>query len=93
MFRSRRELSNAYLLAKFGLDTAKNEPCKVCPIVPSGRAGETEQLQQSRPDFAGDSARLLVAEFAAVFGALAILMRATALRRAPRRRPQKISKV
>ena len=29
--RSRRELSNAYLLAKFGLDTAENEPSKVCP--------------------------------------------------------------
>ena len=29
--RSRRELSNAYLLTKFGLDTAENEPCKVCP--------------------------------------------------------------
>ena len=27
--RSRRELSNAYLLAKFGFDTAENEPCKV----------------------------------------------------------------
>ena len=26
--RSRRELSNAYLLAKFGLDTAENEPSK-----------------------------------------------------------------
>ena len=24
--RSRRELSNGYLLAKFGLDTAENEP-------------------------------------------------------------------
>ena len=30
--RSRRELSNAYLLAKFGFDTAENEPCEVCPI-------------------------------------------------------------
>ena len=30
MCRSRRELSNAYLLAKFGFDTAENEPCKVC---------------------------------------------------------------
>ena len=30
--RSRRELSNAYLLAKVGFDTAENEPCKVCPI-------------------------------------------------------------
>ena len=25
--RSRRELSNEYLLAKFGIDTAENEPC------------------------------------------------------------------
>ena len=33
--RSRRELSNAYFLAKFGLDTAENEPCQVCPIEPS----------------------------------------------------------
>ena len=30
--RSRRELSNAYLLAKFRFDTAENEPCKACPI-------------------------------------------------------------
>ena len=35
--RSRRELSNGYLLAKFGFDTAasqpaENEPCKVCPL-------------------------------------------------------------
>ena len=30
--RSRREHSNAYLLAKFGFDTAENEPCKVCPL-------------------------------------------------------------
>ena len=34
MCRSRRELSNAYLLAKFGFDTAENEPSKVCPIEP-----------------------------------------------------------
>jgi hypothetical protein len=26
---SRRELSNAYFLAKFGSDAAENEPCKV----------------------------------------------------------------
>ena len=32
MCRSRRELSNAYLLAKFGFDTAENEPYKVCRI-------------------------------------------------------------
>ena len=30
--RSRRELSNEYLLAKIGVDTAENEPCKVCPF-------------------------------------------------------------
>ena len=30
--RSRRELSNAYLLAKVGVSTAENEPSKVCPI-------------------------------------------------------------
>ena len=32
MCRSRRELSNESLLAKFGFDTAENEPCKVCPL-------------------------------------------------------------
>ena len=35
--RSRRELSNAYLVAKFGFDTAENEPSKVCRIAPSDR--------------------------------------------------------
>ena len=30
--RSQREISNAYLHAKFGFDTAKNEPCKVCTL-------------------------------------------------------------
>ena len=25
-----QELSNKYLLAKFGVDTEENEPCKVC---------------------------------------------------------------
>ena len=34
MCRSRRELSNAYFLAKFGFDTAENEPCQVsCPEI------------------------------------------------------------
>ena len=32
--RSQRELSNAYFVAKFGLDTAENEPCQVCPTEP-----------------------------------------------------------
>ena len=34
--RSRRELSNEYLLAKFGFDTAENEPCKVRKFELSG---------------------------------------------------------
>ena len=33
--RSRRELSNAYLLANFGFDTAENEPCKDCATASS----------------------------------------------------------
>ena len=35
--RSRQELSNEYLLAKIGFDTAEHEPCKVCPIAPAVR--------------------------------------------------------
>ena len=31
--RSRQELSNEYLVAKFGFDTAENEPSKVCQQV------------------------------------------------------------
>ena len=42
MCRSRRELSNAYLLAKFGFDTAENEPCKICPPGRGRRAGRGE---------------------------------------------------
>ena len=34
--RSRRELSNAYLLAKFGFNTADNEPSKVRRIPAAG---------------------------------------------------------
>ena len=30
--RSRRELSNEYLVAKIGFDTAEKEPSKVCPL-------------------------------------------------------------
>ena len=30
--RSRREVSNAYLVAIIGFDTEENEPCKVCPL-------------------------------------------------------------
>ena len=32
MCKSRQALSNAYLLAKFGFDTAENEACKDCPL-------------------------------------------------------------
>ena len=32
MCRSRREVSNAYLVAIIGFDTEENEPCKVCPL-------------------------------------------------------------
>ena len=39
--RSRRELSNACLLAKFGFDTTENEPSKVCPI-PRGAANSAD---------------------------------------------------
>ena len=42
--RSRRELSNAYLLAKFGFDAAENEPCQVCPI-PRDAATEAERVR------------------------------------------------
>ena len=30
--RSWQELSNDYLVAKIGFDTAENEPCKLCPL-------------------------------------------------------------
>ena len=36
--RSRRELSNAYSLSKFGFDTAENEPSEVCRIRGLGRS-------------------------------------------------------
>ena len=42
--RSRRELSNAYFLAKFGLDTAENEPCQVCPIPRNAAASEGPKI-------------------------------------------------
>ena len=44
--RSRRELSNEYLLAKFGFDTAENEPCKVCPLSAyrSPRYGDVKEI-------------------------------------------------
>ena len=43
--RSRRELSNEYLLAKIGFDTAENELCKVCPLLSlrTAASGEVEK--------------------------------------------------
>ena len=41
--RSRRELSNAYFLAKIGFDTAENEPSKIWPIA----AGANETAARS----------------------------------------------
>ena len=38
LYRSRRELPNAYLLAKFGFDTAENAPSKVWPMRPDIRS-------------------------------------------------------
>ena len=51
--RSRRELSNAYLLAKFGRDTAENEPCKVCPI----ERGAVRRLDEAFADLAAPAGR------------------------------------
>ena len=45
VYRSRRELSNAYLLAKIGFDTAENELCKVCRC----RASSTIRSGPRRP--------------------------------------------
>ena len=53
LFRSRRELSNAYLFAKFGFDTAENEPCKVCDVAASRvRPAEVPFDQGDLPFFA-----------------------------------------
>ena len=59
--RSRRELSNAYFVAKFGLDTAENEPCQVCPTeqcsgemrCESGRAERSGKRWPSPPSAGG----------------------------------------
>ena len=52
--RSRRKLSNAYLLAKFGFDTAENEPSKVCRSPPRvrPRTSPARPLAPSGPESA-----------------------------------------
>ena len=54
MCRSRRELSNAYLLAKFGFDTAENEPFQVCPL--SAYRSPRSQLERVRVKALSDGA-------------------------------------
>ena len=45
--RFQRELPNAYFLAKFGLDTAENEPCQVCPIPRNAAAARSVEARTS----------------------------------------------
>ena len=47
--RSRRELSNANLLAKIGFDTAENEPSKVWPIATPRRRCTGHDRRSPRP--------------------------------------------
>ena len=54
--RSRRELLNAYFLAKFRFDAAENEPPKVCPIEP----GLQRSIESTRPSPGGEKASALV---------------------------------
>ena len=54
LWRSRRELSNEYFLAKFRFDTAENEPFKVCRSLPAGAAARSRrprrrELQRAQP--------------------------------------------
>ena len=61
--RSRRDLSNAYFLAKFGLDTAENKPYQVYPTEQSSLArkpdlrvgvdGEVRWLREDAADLGG----------------------------------------
>ena len=61
MCRSRRELSNTYFLAKFGFDTAENEPSDVCQGKLSDLGSEGEPAADLRgragPADAGRRAR------------------------------------
>ena len=46
MCRSRQELSNAYLLAKIGVDTAENEPLEVWDSIHHSVASLLEALEE-----------------------------------------------
>jgi hypothetical protein len=63
--RSRREVSNAYLLAKVGFDTAENEPFQVCPLsayrsprcpktCDDDSAGEHKDFESDKLSFTGE---------------------------------------
>ena len=47
--RSRRELSNAYLPAKFGFDTAENEPCKIARSPRTDPPGGLQKRSRRHP--------------------------------------------
>ena len=53
MCRSRRELSNEYLLAKFVFDTAENEPCKVC-LLSADRSPRSLSGNEENESLAGE---------------------------------------
>ena len=71
--------SNAYLLAKFGFDTAENEPCKVCPLSayrsPDYRSPRWEELpaEQAAREEAEKITRLAKAASAASPRSVALL--------------------
>ena len=71
--RSRRELSNAYLLANFGFDTAESKPCKVCPLSSLRSDAVQALLEPAAPARAPVSRRLapvdLVVKYAVDAGA------------------------
>ena len=71
MCRFRRELSNAYFVAKVGLDTAENEPYQVCPTEQcSSPSAQSRHLEPDPERAVGAvavvSVRLLLVELAAV---------------------------
>ena len=55
--RSRWELSNEFLVAKVGFDTAENEPWKVCPLSVGG-AGAASALSGSSDSYRKEICRV-----------------------------------
>ena len=50
------ELSNEYLVAKIGFDTAENGPCKVCGLVSSSSFSSGKHSSEVRIEAPGDDA-------------------------------------